>query len=173
MDASNPYAPPQATVRDITDPSAPFALAERATRLGAAILDGLILGAMVYLPLTLAFVTLQSGSQPSGLSYVPLIVGFIGCVAWIWLTTLYVSRNGQTIGKKIVAIKVVRTDGSPASLGRIFWLRNVVNLLISALSLVPILAIVSLYGLADVLFIFSERRRTLHDRIADTIVVKA
>jgi len=72
--------------------------------------------------------------------------------------------NGQTIGKKWLKIKVVRADGSPASLGRIFWLRNFVN---GFLSLIP------LYGIIDSLFIFSESRQCLHDKIADTIVVNA
>ena len=58
----------------------------------------------------------------------------------------------------------IRTDGSPASLGRLFWLRNVVNGLIS---------VVPLYGFVDMLFIFGESRQCLHDKIAGTIVVKA
>ena len=48
---TNPYAPPQATVQDIVDPAAGFILADRGTRLGAAILDSLVFGVMVYLPL--------------------------------------------------------------------------------------------------------------------------
>jgi hypothetical protein len=44
------------------------------------------------------------------------------------------------------------------------WLRNVVNWLIS---LVP------LYSVIDVLFIFGQTRQCLHDKLADTIVVKA
>jgi hypothetical protein len=58
----------------------------------------------------------------------------------------------------------VRTDGTPASLGRVWWLRNVVNGLIS---------IIPLYGFIDTLFIFGESRQCLHDKLADTIVVKA
>ena len=46
---------------------------------------------------------------------------------WIWLTVRYVLRNGQSIAKKITRIKVVRRDGSPVNLGRIFWMRNVAN----------------------------------------------
>jgi uncharacterized RDD family membrane protein YckC len=75
-----------------------------------------------------------------------------------------VARNGQSIAKKLLSIKVVRSDGSRASLGRIFWLRNIVNTLLS---------IVPLYGVIDALFIFGEQRQCLHDKIADTIVVKA
>jgi uncharacterized RDD family membrane protein YckC len=76
----------------------------------------------------------------------------------------YVRRNGQSIGKKLLNIKVVRTDGGPITLGRLFWLRNVVNGLIS---------VVPLYGLIDVLFIFGENRQCLHDKLADSVVIKA
>jgi uncharacterized RDD family membrane protein YckC len=73
-------------------------------------------------------------------------------------------RNGQSIGKKMLAIKVVRSDGTPASLARLIWLRNVLSWIIS---LIP------LFVLIDNLFIFGERRQCLHDKFADTIVVKA
>ena len=59
-------------------------------------------------------------------------------------------------------------DGSRASVGRIFWLRNVVNTLITLIPLVG-----WLYNLVDALFIFTDRRQCLHDKIADTIVVDA
>jgi uncharacterized RDD family membrane protein YckC len=78
------------------------------------------------------------------------------------------ARNGQTIGKKLLGIKVVRVDGSPVSLFRVFFLRYVCN---TFLTLIPVAG--SLYSLVDVLMIFSESRRTVHDHIADTIVIKA
>jgi uncharacterized RDD family membrane protein YckC len=93
-----------------------------------------------------------------------LLLMLVGLIVWASFTILYVRRNGQTIAKKFLGIKVVRSDGSPASLGRIFWLRNVVNALIG---------IVPLYGLIDHLFIFGESRQCLHDKIADTMVIKA
>jgi uncharacterized RDD family membrane protein YckC len=79
-----------------------------------------------------------------------------------------VKRNGQTIAKKWLGIKVVRSDGSPASVGRIFWLRNVVN---AIPGFIPLLGAV--YSLVDHCLIFGERRRCLHDLIADTQVVMA
>jgi uncharacterized RDD family membrane protein YckC len=72
-----------------------------------------------------------------------------------------------TIGKKMIGIKVIRKDGSQASLGRIFWLRNVVNLIIAMF--LPVIY----YYVIDPLFIFGERQQCLHDLIADTIVVNA
>jgi uncharacterized RDD family membrane protein YckC len=164
---TNPYAPPQAAVQDIADPYALAVLADRGTRLGAAILDGVIFAGMVYLPMVFAFVGIGSAEdspQDPRLAVGAAVVTAVGFIVWCWLTIKYVLRNGQSIAKKLLDIKVVRSDGSRASFARIFWLRNVVNSLIS---------IIPLYGLIDVLFIFGESRQCLHDKIADTIVVKA
>ena len=167
---TNPYAPPQAAVRDVRDPLAPVVHADRGTRLGAVLLDGLIFSAMVYLPLLLILIVgaAAGGSTPNQTAGTIAIVSFLlalaGFIAWCWLTIRYVKRNGQSIAKKILGIKVVRTDGSAVSLGRLFWLRNFLNILIS---------IVPLYGIVDALFIFGESRQCLHDKLADTRVVKA
>jgi uncharacterized RDD family membrane protein YckC len=165
---TNPYAPPQAAVLDIDDPRATTTLADRGTRLGATILDGIIFAAMVYLPVLLTVgVAGNRGGDGSGLEALVIVgalVAVAGLVAWCWLTILYVNRNGQTIAKKITGIKVIRSDGSPAALERIFWLRNVLN---------AVIGLIPLYAVIDVLFIFAESRQCLHDKIADTIVVKA
>jgi len=170
MNAANPYAPPRADVADV--PRESTSAAGRGTRLVAAILDSLIVMGMVYLPLFVgvgldgAFqAAVEPQPDPAGAaSGFGLLLAFIGFVAWCWLTVLFVSRNGQSIGKKLLSIKVVRADGSPASLGRIFWLRNVVN---------GLLGIIPLYALIDVLVIFGEPQQCIHDKIADTIVIKA
>ncbi len=163
---SNPYAPPQAVVLDIADPGTQTVPAERATRLGAAILDGLIFMVMVYIPII--FTAAAVGAAGEETVSLALVIGglltLIGLVAWAWLTIRFVLRNGQTIGKKVTGIKVVRSDGTPVSLSRIFWLRNVVN---------GIISIIPFYGLIEVLFIFSESRQCLHDKMADTIVIRA
>jgi uncharacterized RDD family membrane protein YckC len=169
----NPYAPPQAFVRDIVVETAGIAPADRGTRLAAAILDGIILAVMVYAPMMLMmfmapFAIDGDGEVSQRGAMAMVLVGgglaLVGCIAWAWLTIRYVLQNGQSIAKKMLGIKVVRRDGSPAGLGRIFWLRNVVN---------GLLGILPLYGLVDCLFIFAESRQCLHDKIADTIVVKA
>ncbi|RPI59943.1 MAG: RDD family protein, partial [Lysobacterales bacterium] len=107
----------------------------------------------------------QSGNQLDADSLtLPIAVGVIGAIAWAWITILLVARHGQTMGKRLLEIRVVRSDGSQASLGRIFWLRNVVNAL---------LGIIPLYSIIDALLIFGVRRQCIHDLIADTIVVRA
>jgi uncharacterized RDD family membrane protein YckC len=157
---TNPYAPPTAIVQDVIDPAEPSVLAERGARLAAAILDSIIFAGMVYLPLMFAV----TGGDEAGVAMMGVVLTLIGFGVWAWLTIGYMKLNGQSIAKKMLTIKVVRSDGSPASLGRLIWLRNVVNWLIS---------IIPLYGIIDSLFIFGESRQCLHDKIADTIVVKA
>jgi uncharacterized RDD family membrane protein YckC len=168
MNTANPYAPPRANVQDVADSAA--TAAGRGTRLVAVILDGLIFGAMVYIPLIIG-IGLNGHPLLSNGHFNPMVIRgvgswlpTIGFIAWCWLTILFVSRNGQSIGKKLLGIKVVRSDGSPASLGRIFLLRNVVN---------TVLAVVPFYGLVDALLIFGDAQQCVHDKIADTIVIKA
>jgi uncharacterized RDD family membrane protein YckC len=168
---NNPYAPPRAVVQDIPQ-EGQIVLADRGARFGASILDTFFFGLMVYMPFIIALVTLGSfGQTPPSESDVILamfgsagLVGLAGFAVWFGLTITYMKRNGQSIAKKMLSIKVVRSDGSPASLGRLVLLRNVLNLFIS---------VVPLYGIIDSLFIFGEARQCLHDKIADTIVIRA
>ena len=165
----SPYAPPRAAVQDVGDPHATFVPADPGTRFGAAMLDGLIAVGMMYGPVLLSILLWSAvgrgpDSAGTGIFLGGLGLALIGFGVWCWLTIIHVKRNGQTLGKKILGIKVVRRDGAPASLGRIFWLRNVINALIG---------IVPFYVLADHVFIFGESRQCLHDKIADTIVVAA
>jgi uncharacterized RDD family membrane protein YckC len=170
MNTVNPYAPPKAAVSDIADPHAPVERAGRGTRLAAAVLDGIIAVAVTYLPLFLTGALKLDGTTPdfSALMGVGGAIALVGFIAWIGVTWYLVKRNGQTIGKKLLGIRVVRSSGSPASVARIFWLRNIVNGIPGA---IPVLGI--LYVLVDHLLIFGEPRQCLHDRIADTTVVNA
>lgn len=164
----NPYAPPEARVSDFQETSETHEMAGRGTRLGAAILDTFIF-AIAIIPIAMAtgfdpllMTEVATYTQLAGLLSIGLMVVLLA------VTTVLVHRNGQTIGKWLLNIKVVRRDGSRASLGRIFWLRNVVNYIPSA---IPILG--NFYGIIDSLFIFGARRQCIHDLIADTIVVNA
>lgn len=177
MNTPNAYAPPKANVADVS-PGDELTLASRLARLGAAILDGIIVGALVYTPLVVsgamgaAMAEIMRSQNPFAIwgaffSGAGAVSGLL-FIAWAVVTFRFVAANGQTIAKKLIGIKVVRSDGSRATVARIFWLRNVVNTLISMIPLIG-----SLYALIDSLFIFTERKQCLHDKIADTIVVNA
>jgi uncharacterized RDD family membrane protein YckC len=164
MNTENPYAPPRAHVSDVTDPAGELELAGRGIRLGAAILDAVIPIVLVYLPLVFGGLYRVNTQGVPDISVIAVILAMAGFLIWIVFTIIYVARNGQTIAKKWLGIKVVRSDGSKASLGRIFWLRNVVNGLIG---------IIPFYYFIDSLVIFGEAQQCVHDKIADTIVVVA
>ena len=94
---TNPYAPPKAAVRDFTMSDASLVYADRGTRLGAAILDGIIFMVMVYVPLILVVLggAMTGGSEDrdaAGSAGTLLIAGrrscsaLVGFVAWCWLT---------------------------------------------------------------------------------------
>jgi uncharacterized RDD family membrane protein YckC len=146
-------------------PSVTQVRAERSTRLGAAIVDGLIFSAMVYLPMLLGTVLAASSGADADAALVfmtgPLMIGFI---VWTWLTLKQMAATGQSLAKKYFNIKVVLSDGSPAPLSTLILRRNILN---------GILSMIPLYGLVEVLFIFGENRQCLHDKMADTIVVEA
>jgi uncharacterized RDD family membrane protein YckC len=164
----NPYAPPTAAVADIVSGAGPGELAERASRLGAVIVDSIIL-LVAYLPSII--VAVRHFDPQRGLrNFLNEGMYFTGCLVLVWvvITCVLVARHGQTIGKRLIGIRVVRSNGEKASFWRIFLLRNVVN---AIPGLIPIVSYI--YGLVDALFIFGESRQCLHDKIADTIVVKA
>jgi len=163
MNSPNPYAPPQAKVVDIVEDSDDYELAGAGVRLGAYLIDT-ILNAIVWAFLFAAIFMSFDHEHGAGAGIFWLLF-IVGAIVLIWFNALYVIQNGQSIAKKWLGIKVVRSDGSPASLGRIFWLRNVVNNLI--------VGVFSLYFLVDSLLIFSDSRQCVHDKIADTIVVVA
>jgi uncharacterized RDD family membrane protein YckC len=178
---NNLYAPPKSAVADVvSDDDAE--LASRGSRLGAKIIDVLVLG----IPLAPAYIKVLPGLFTAagtggrrsmspfavyaalGQAGLPFYIGALIVICLLAVTTVLVQRNGQTIGKKALGIKIVRKDGSRATLGRIFSLRYFVNTL---LTMIPVIG--GLYGLVDVLFIFGKTQRCIHDYIADTIVVKA
>jgi uncharacterized RDD family membrane protein YckC len=174
----NQYAPPKSAVADVADEET-SQLASRFVRLVAVTVDGL-LGFIAFTP---AYVTSfrQIAQHAQQLRGNPLAIwmamansggwfylGVAGALIVLIVDLILLARNGQTIGKKLLGIKVVRVDGSPVTLFRVFFLRYVVNTLIT---MIPLLG--SIYALADSLMIFGEKRRMIHDRIADTIVIKA
>jgi len=156
-----PYAPPQATVADVEQRS-PGSLepAGRWTRLGANIIDTLL-----FVPAIVFAALLDSSSDGS------IIAGLLAglwSLAIVVVQIYHLATRSQTVGKRIVKVRIMRTDGSRATLGRTLGLRYIVPGLIGAIPFVG-----GFFSLVDVLFIFREDRRCIHDMIADTFVVQA
>lgn len=134
-------------------------LAEPGTRLSAAILDS-VLSLGCFFP-TLVFLANEDWIW-AGLVVSVLILLGLSIYQWILLT-----QTGQSLGKRWTRIKVVRTNGQPADFVHVVLLRIWVMGMVQGLAG----GCGSILGLVDVLFIFREDRRCIHDHLADTKVV--
>jgi uncharacterized RDD family membrane protein YckC len=139
-------------------------LAERSDRFWANLVDTLVLAVPWLAALVIILVVSNGGSVDRALA-LGLLVALGGTVAVCVYQLMLVAQSGQSLGKRMRHIRVVRSDGSPVSLARLILLRNLVPSAINSAC--------GLFSLVDVLFIFQDDRRCLHDMIADTKVVKA
>src|SRR3989442_312107 len=91
-----------------------------------------------------------------------------GLVLFTAVQGFFLATRGQTIGKMLLGLRIVRSDGERASLGRLIGLRYAIG---SVIGVIPFIGV--FYVLVDCLLIFRESHQCLHDNISDTIVVKA
>ena len=140
-----PIQPPTKTPPPISTPM----LASRGSRLLAAIVDS----AAFLVVWLIAFLVKEPAL---------FFIGLIGLAAY---QMYLLSAQGQTIGKNIMSIKIVKCDtGDNGGFVTNVLLRGILNAIIS---------FVPLYSLVDILFIFRDDRRCIHDLIANTRVVEA
>jgi uncharacterized RDD family membrane protein YckC len=180
----NPYAPPSPDFQPMGAPIDPgeLVLADRAVRLGAYLLDGLLtfltllpaLGFFVYSGFTAEMSKHRSGSSGIG-SLDSAELAMFGVLSMVLMLPLIgyqwylIAKTGQTLGKKWTGIRIVKMDGSPVDFVSGVILRNWV---MRAAGFVPYLG--SCVGLVDILMIFfNDEKRCVHDFIAGTKVVVA
>ncbi len=172
MTEYSPYRPPAAALDDPALP--PHELADRGSRLAAKILDGVFAAVLAFACACAAFFIVpvfgledpdEQTNTAIGLMFVAIIGSSLVILTW---NAVWISKYGQTIGKRVLRIKIVRTNGSRVSLLRVIFLRW---LPFAAIGFIPIIGF--LVNLLDPLMIFSASQRCLHDLIADTDVVRA
>ncbi|MEN9868197.1 MAG: hypothetical protein RL748_3787 [Pseudomonadota bacterium] len=164
----NPYQAPESDVFDSNGKG--YEIAGRGTRLGAALIDGVIIMAIIFIPAIIilgGWAAYMEKTQSGGL-LLNLIMGLAGFVTYVVVNGVFLAANGQTIGKKLLGIKIVRTDGSPADFQRIIFRRLAP---IQVAGMIPFIGWI--VSLVDGLLIFRESNQCLHDTIADTIVIVA
>jgi uncharacterized RDD family membrane protein YckC len=137
------------------------ALASRGSRLSAQFVDGLLFLA-IYIPL---FATGAMGAESETAAVGTLMAILLIFFGLAVLQIFFLSRDGQTIGKKALKIRIVRYDdgGNPGFVKAVL-LRAIVN---------GFIGIIPGYGLVDILFIFGAEQRCIHDLLAGTKVVDA
>ncbi|MBW6508802.1 MAG: zinc-ribbon domain-containing protein [Desulfuromonadales bacterium] len=139
-------------------PKATFWMRAVATLVDAAIVFGLqmILGGILALAGTVTVVGSDGGGGETA-----FIVHFFSYLISFTYYIFFTGYCGQTPGKMVLRIKVVRQDGSPISYGRAAF-REVPAKFLSGI----------IFGIGYLMVIFDEQKRALHDRLADTYVIK-
>jgi uncharacterized RDD family membrane protein YckC len=166
----NPYAPPtpgadQSPQPHLYSTGEDHILAGRGTRLAAALIDGaLALGSA--LPGIILLAALSSGSGGDDGLIVGGAVAVVGLLALGIYQIYLISTTGQSLAKKWLGIKIIKTDGMPCGFVHGVLLRSWVMGFIGQIPIVgPICSLV------DPLLIFGDERRCLHDLIAGTKVI--
>jgi uncharacterized RDD family membrane protein YckC len=148
------------------------------SRVGAALIDSVIIGVgslVLLIALTAPFSIGFFGGDDVG--FVSIVVGLlfatlcVTIVAFIYAPAMMARTNGQTLGRMVVGIRVVRAKGQPMSFGFAMLREVAVKALLFGI------ASSLTFGLAtllDVLWpLWDEENRALHDFIVDTRVIRA
>jgi uncharacterized RDD family membrane protein YckC len=148
-------------------------LASWGSRVGATLIDWLILLVPVVI-LTIIVVGIAAGSDTGA-----IVTGALGLLAYLIVVLAYApvlmaregANNGQTWGKQMIGIRVVRDTGEPMNFG---WsaLREIAvkGLLVGlASSIIPLIP-----WLLNYLWpLWDDQNRALHDIVCSTHVVRA
>jgi len=158
------YTPPQSVLVDATNDDQ--TLASRWRRLWASMIDTLTILAISVPAMffTGAIEDITNGIQPS-VGY-NLAIGGLGIIAFITFNGKFLISNGQTIGKKVLGIKIVDLEGNLPSVKSHFLKRYAILFFPGQIPVVG-----QVFSFINVLFIFGKQKRCIHDYIAGTKVI--
>jgi uncharacterized RDD family membrane protein YckC len=152
-------------------------VASRWKRLSGALVDELIV-LVIFVPMAFVAGVDSGGFTGEGLQRIFTGDGatagrraglfVIGLIIFLALNGYLLVTRGQTIGKVAARTKIVDMSGNVPHFGKLLVLRYLV---LGLMAQIPFIGL--FVGGADVLFIFGEQRRCLHDYLAGTRVVDA
>lgn len=142
-------------------------LAGRWTRLGASLIDGII-AIVITMPFFSLFGVWEQIERDGTISMsTTIILSLLGMILFLVIHGYYLASNGQTVGKKLLDIKIVDLNGDKPEFTSLIAKRYLPIWLVSQ---IPIIG--GIITLADALFIFRKDKRCIHDIIAGTRVVE-
>ncbi|TCI99790.1 RDD family protein [Aeromicrobium sp. IC_218] len=147
------------------------------SRVGAVILDSLVTLAVMLVPLVIGLIILFSTAETqtrldgteeitdagNPLGVILIVLSFVVAFAFtIWNSIVRPGRTGQSLGKQWLGIKIVReNDGQPIGVGMSFLRYIMYSIFVNACFL-------------DVLWpLWDARKRTWHDMVVSSVVVRA
>lgn len=135
------------------------------SRAMAYLIDMLLLGAVgLVIYFAISFFLPEALNEVLGLEKTTLAIGvaLLGGGLWIFWTVFEVAWNGQSPGKRLVRIRVVKNDGSPTT----FFASAVRNLL-RAVDFLP-----TCYPVGVITMLIDKKHRRLGDLLAGTVLVR-
>lgn len=129
-------------------------------RFGAMILDGFIVAIPNYAAMfgIMALGGMFSGKEPNPMLMLLIYIPALGFpILYEGLMLSY--KNGQTVGKMALTMRVVQADGSPITRGQA-WGRPVMKLVLGCTM-----------GIDYLVALFNDERKTLHDMVVGTRVI--
>ena len=140
-------------------------LASRRARLAAVMLDG-VLAALFMFPVMLYWGVWDMIKNEEGIPWaITLLLAAFGFMLFLVLHGYLLKNYGQTIGKRVLGIRITTLDGKVPEFWPLIAKRYVPLWIVTYLPFVG-----TLFPTIDALFIFRKDKRCLHDLIAGTIV---
>ncbi|MBH5329518.1 RDD family protein [Eikenella sp. S3360] len=144
-------------------------------RMGARIMDGLPFAGIGILAAILLPIM---GGSGGGAAMALIIVALLAILGLLIYNLVIMTRDGQSIGKKIIGIRVITEDGDNPGFVKYVLVRefayNMIFTIIGLFSeaLGNLLAFVAAIVCIVMLFRESSNRQTLQDLLAKTLVIK-
>jgi uncharacterized RDD family membrane protein YckC len=140
-------------------------------RFVAYMIDGLVMTAAAMIPIGIfvGFVILTDESVDHEELAAPLIIAALLLVIalivinWLYEALMTSSPRGATLGKMALGLRIVRFDGAQLSFGRATG-RHFAKFIVTPA--VPLF-------IGYIMAAFTNRKRALHDILADTLVIKS
>lgn len=132
-------------------------------RFVAQVIDGVIFSVIFWIA-GLGFASIYGGLTPTGFHLTgspALQLLVILLIIWLAYFTILEGLYGQTVGKKICKIKVIKENGEPCDLHASF-IRNILRIVDG----------IGIYLVGAILILRSNKKQRLGDRLARTVIVK-
>lgn len=181
------YQSTQLEKSHIEDEYDEFELAGPGPRILAYLLNCLI-GAVAYIPLIWGSIEIfgdyvnmnpESNIAPelSGFGIGLIVLGSVMILGFLIFQAVLMSKTGQSLGKRIMKIKVVDEEGENPGFKGVVLMREIVpNLALSVIAMIPFIGGIVQFGFwiacLVMLFLVDRNRQTLQDLIAKTYVVE-
>ncbi len=164
----NPYEPPKPVVNETVSEKPPgeSELASRWLRLAASLIDTFIGGGI---SMSITLLVLGYDLKALGTADLPTqaMLMVMGVTIFLVLHGYLLAKNGQTIGKLLLKIRIANLDGSKPDFLPLIAKRYLPQWLVAQIPIVG-----GFINLINICFIFRADKRCVHDLIAGTKVVK-